>query len=292
MGYLLQAEAGGGRDDAPSAGGCEREGRVPPVGSSPGVEDSIAAPLWLSEGMAWYFEAIYTRSQGPTHFFSRESLWWAARGWDVPLRAMERQRWHYGLGYLAIEQLVERSSEEALFDFYRSLSSDTTWQDAFEESFGLTVGAFYEEFEEWRAREVPPQVFYSGAVLDPDGNPMEDIHATVLWERPRPRPGGEGRFQYYESWISVTGADGRFKLPAFPTPAAVIYFWTRECSEVGILARDGGITQDGSRARIFETGLEGVSDIVVTMPAQRDQLCTPQTANSFFASRELGWGWR
>ena len=146
-------------------------------------------PLWISEGMAWYLDAIHeqNREWSPggvlrehdwhaRHFFkSREYLWWQARKSTVPLRDMESGQWHWGVGYLATEQLVARAGEDALFDFYRPRPAGSSWQETFSDTFGLTVDAFYEEFAAWRAVEVPPPSYWSGVILGPDGDPVQDV---------------------------------------------------------------------------------------------------------------------
>ena len=60
----------------------------------------------------------------------------------------------FGAGFLAIEWLVERSGERSIIDFYRALGDAApklddaaAWRAAFEAAFGLTVDAFYTEFE-------------------------------------------------------------------------------------------------------------------------------------------------
>ena len=55
------------------------------------------------------------------------------------------------LGYFAVERLVERAGEPALFDFYEQQPTHANWKDIFEATFGISVEDFYEEFEASRS---------------------------------------------------------------------------------------------------------------------------------------------
>ena len=249
---------------------------------------SFGGPFWIQEGMAWYLDALHDRTRAePDRFKSREELLWAARGSTVALPMMERSNWHWGLGYVATERLVERSSEEALFDFYKHLGSGyDSWHGAFGAAFGMTVDAFYEDFAAWRVREAPPQSFFSGVVVDPDGNPVEGITVIALRTWSFDRETGERTFS---SWIELSRDDGTFDVRARPSVESVIVLTTGECSDVGLLAEDGGLTQDGDKARRFAIDLEGVSDITIVLPGTREELCTSETSHRWDALRALGW---
>ncbi len=62
----------------------------------------------------------------------------------------------YHLGFVAANWLVDHSSEEAVLGFFRTLSGDGTWEEAFESAFGIGSSDFYEEFEAYRAAVAPP----------------------------------------------------------------------------------------------------------------------------------------
>ncbi len=271
------------------------------------VLGGLGGPLWIREGMAWYFDSQHEQTQDlppvvvgevedpvvndarARHFFkSREYLWWQARKSTVPLAEMETGEWHWGVGYLAIERLVARSSEDALFDFYRQLPTASSWQDAFADIFGLTAAAFYEEFAAWREAEVPPPSYYSGIILGPDGNPVQNV--------PLPRfPGTEG-FQgiFVGAHLSVGGemdswttgpvvhagwareADGTFRMSAEPGLAVLVL--SIDCDggnflDVGFVDEAGSLTRDPDKARRFMIELEGVSGIEVRLPQTPEDLC-------------------
>ena len=54
-------------------------------------------------------------------------------------------------GFLAVEWLANHAGDAALFDYYRLLPDATSRHEAFEQAFGLTLEAFYEQFEAYRA---------------------------------------------------------------------------------------------------------------------------------------------
>ncbi len=61
------------------------------------------------------------------------------------------------LSFLAGDWLVARAGEPAIFEYYRLLGSNDSWQAAFERAFGVTIDGFYEEFAAYRAVAAPAQ---------------------------------------------------------------------------------------------------------------------------------------
>ena len=59
------------------------------------------------------------------------------------------------LVFLAVELLADQAGPEAVISYYASLRPGTTWQEAFQDAFGMTVAEFYELFEERRAVGFP-----------------------------------------------------------------------------------------------------------------------------------------
>ena len=56
------------------------------------------------------------------------------------------------LGELAVELLAERVGEPTVFRYFQDpIPSEDIWRERFEATFGVTVDAFYEEFEEQRS---------------------------------------------------------------------------------------------------------------------------------------------
>ena len=115
--------------------------------------------MWLLLGTESYILHAYlaaTRAGAPGEPRYGSAL--AAASAPQPLSAMESvsaanaaRSQMVGLGLLAVDWLVERAGEPALFEYHRSLPSATSWHSAFESAFGLSVESFYERFEEYRA---------------------------------------------------------------------------------------------------------------------------------------------
>ena len=123
-------------------------------------------PLWLEAGGGMYLELSYRTAETAT--FDDELAEYAGlvRQETVPLQQLEAaETWQTtdsekirALSVLAVNRLLTRADESALFEYYRllprdagSVTSQGSWQAAFESAFGLTLEDFYEQFEAYRA---------------------------------------------------------------------------------------------------------------------------------------------
>ena len=113
---------------------------------------SSRAPAWASEGLVKYAAAAYRAAAGRLDIAEY-------RGREVNVARVTReslrdQASYSGpppsLSYLAVDWLVERAGEPAVFEYYRVLPSATSAAAAFESAFGLTIEEFYEQFEAYR----------------------------------------------------------------------------------------------------------------------------------------------
>ena len=113
---------------------------------------SSRAPAWASEGLVKYAAAAYRAAAGRLDIAEY-------RGREVNVARVTReslrdQASYSGpppsLSYLAVDWLVERAGEPAVFEYYRVLPSATSAAAAFESAFGLTLVEFYEQFEAYR----------------------------------------------------------------------------------------------------------------------------------------------
>lgn len=128
-------------------------------------------PMWLSEGVANYLTCRYV-----AHWRQRDCRVGCFRdvfaGWearvrgvashiDIPLAELEGRADYVAflascdlslapLTSLAVHELAQRSNLAALLDYYR-LARQHPWQDAFEQTFGLAVDDFYDQFAAERA---------------------------------------------------------------------------------------------------------------------------------------------
>ena len=89
----------------------------------------------------------------------------------------------YSLGLLAVDWLVDHSSEEAVVDYYRRLADEDSWQRAFEAAFGIAVEDFQQRFAAYRAVVFPPLPHLTDDSLDPvvvvvgDASPEQEAAA-------------------------------------------------------------------------------------------------------------------
>ena len=139
---------------------------VAPSGELPTAEDGYLpwGPQWLVLGMQKYSSAAYISAFGSSTYESLRAQHVArARAVTLPLSSMETDDgrdaagwWETAsLGFLASESLARRASEEALVEYLRLLSSSTSWQEAFEGAFEISVADFHEAFEAQRTASIP-----------------------------------------------------------------------------------------------------------------------------------------
>ena len=127
--------------------------------------DGAFPPRWLSLGVDAYATIVYRTETGKESFeAARRRLASLASHVTQPLNGMRTQADVDAAGYigsvralsfLAVEQLVRRAGEPALFEYYEALGDATDWRDPFEAVFGLTPAAFYADFEAYRASVAP-----------------------------------------------------------------------------------------------------------------------------------------
>ena len=122
-----------------------------------------AGPRWLREGIAEYL-AYKSLSEGGILSYESERnsrLVSSAKKVAKPLIEMEKREGYVGISgrykyfLLAAELLAKNSDDSALLEYHALQKRNTTWQKAFEKSFGMNVGKFYDLFEEHRAAGFP-----------------------------------------------------------------------------------------------------------------------------------------
>ena len=124
----------------------------------------IPGVAWTTEGIADWSDTNHALADG--HFDSfehsrRQAKEVAAKGPTLKEVEVNIGTWHYTLGKLATDQLVERAGQDSPLEFYRLLTQQSSgtngrwasrigWQGAFKLAFGITVGEFYEQFDSWQ----------------------------------------------------------------------------------------------------------------------------------------------
>ena len=135
-----------------------------PFRGGSGDEVPKAGPRWLAEGVAEYLAYRTVSAGGIIDFAAGRNARFVekVRHIDEPLSDMETQTGFSGVGgskykysLLAAELLASRTGERALIHYYTLTQPGTTWQEAFESAFGMTVEEFYELFEAHRAAGFP-----------------------------------------------------------------------------------------------------------------------------------------
>lgn len=129
---------------------------------------SEIGPTWFLEGSAVYAEVRTLAHEGLYSFAKAKARRIAqARETAAPLQSTETRNGlraadgvGYMLGFLAVDFLVENFGSlpalVALLSFYDAIGPGTTWQDAFQSTFEISIEEFYAEFEAYRLENFPP----------------------------------------------------------------------------------------------------------------------------------------
>lgn len=126
------------------------------------LEDHHVGPAWLIEGGA-EFQSLRAMAKGAVIRYDQRRQQYGARAGTVeaPLQNLETYDvllptpHSYSLGTMAVELLASHAGEETVVSYWTLLGSETTWREAFETAFGLTIDEFYPLFEEHRAAGFP-----------------------------------------------------------------------------------------------------------------------------------------
>ena len=145
---------------------------------APRYQTSEVKPYWLVEGLAQYADYAYSQSRlGRRPFFDRYSPYKDLgdainlKGIMTPgelerLAALATFRdgcslhpiYVYAMAFAGSYFLVEQTEEDSYVQYWKLLHDRPTWQQAFEESFGIGIEGFYEAFEEWLPAHLPSAV--------------------------------------------------------------------------------------------------------------------------------------
>ena len=137
------------------------------VGSS--AASRLFIPEWFIEGMAQYFTYLVLSSHGAFDgawdlyftnnytYLGRDREIGGVSVSDIPLSAAEGLPRYcaYVCGGLAIELLASIVGQRHVVDFYTMRRPGQTWQETFEEAFGISVPDFYALYDRHRAAGFP-----------------------------------------------------------------------------------------------------------------------------------------
>lgn len=182
-------------------------------------------PLWLREGDANFWAALYDDARGRRDYARhlREQVLPQARSEGFVSRGLHS----YHSYHIRVHVLVKREGPDALLQFYRRTSVLGDWQQAFEETYGMTVAEFNVMFaqEMLLAPDDPSQAcpgeWYEPVKAQP--GPSEQtcgtIHGVVTDLAGNPRSGVEvgavqGTIGSHDDGSrdvrQTTGPDGKF----------------------------------------------------------------------------------
>jgi hypothetical protein len=113
-------------------------------------------PMWFIEGSAEYFGTsiagtLTSLKPGGVTAFLQSALQQdrnQLNQYEVSLNTGPNP---YGVSQAAAQRLVDRSGENSLRSVCNTVGSGSSWQTAFQQTFGLSISAFYADFDSYRA---------------------------------------------------------------------------------------------------------------------------------------------
>ena len=263
-------------------------------------------PFWLVEGLAEYADYAYSPSRLDRRtFFDRKTpyqdiAWFrqdeSLNPGDELMKLEDKGTfqegsgaifYNYGMAFAASYLLVEQAEQDSYVQYWKLLHDRPTWQQAFEEAFGIGIEDFYKAFEEWLPSQLPPSLAQLSAYLrwpGKEGSPWTLTVAPDLTTWPPPasmRWGG----------ISSDGAYTITSTAGAPWAGYLSLWWSSdECTE-HLLGwyKDGELTDQRTGATLVEfTGSS--SSLEWTLPTSPDML--PRLSEKSRCQRPLDRGFR
>ena len=125
-------------------------------------EVRVIGPAWMQEGFA-EFHGMAALAHGGIRPYEQRRQEYLGRALRVDVSLKETETYdgllagngRFDLAALAAELLASQSSERALIRYWTLLGPDTTWQQAFQTAFGMTIDDFYTRFADHRANGYP-----------------------------------------------------------------------------------------------------------------------------------------
>lgn len=130
--------------------------------SSADSQDPLSSemPAWFTEGMAEYFDSLITSfHRDGTYSWCRQWCGGSADRLPVELTSLssveESNTCEYTCGALAIELLASIVGQRHIVDIYTMRRPGQTWQQTFEEVYGMSVPEFYAMYDRHRDAGFP-----------------------------------------------------------------------------------------------------------------------------------------
>ena len=151
-------------------------------------------PEWLSEGMADLVHRMATAWAGEVPYEHDHWRRFDAEDAGPDLKQLG-EGWGYAAGLEAAELIVSHTGIEAFAEFYSNLRGRESWQQVFEDAFGLSVDQFYEQYDAHWNWGLP------------------DLHIALTstevqaWQPPIPPPSPEEQRQILTEFYNATGGN-------------------------------------------------------------------------------------
>ena len=262
-------------------------------------------PFWLVEGIASYADYKYTPSRpdrrpflGDRYFPFQELLGWYQTNDLLDYGDLPRTvscpgascdfggPYLYTLSFVAVLFLAEQAEEDSYVEFWRLSGERSTWEQAFEEAFGIGVNDFYKAFEE----QLPSQM----------SSRVDQVTIQMLWPDMETNPPIPGEFLSIKyvgkvfreqnqlfSWFTIPSQFPPYFTILYPAgltwSVVVSLWWSDDQITEHLLGwyKDGELTDQRAEATPMKfTG----SSIEWTLPAHPNtlpRLRTPEHVNNF-----------
>ncbi len=260
---------------------------------------SEVEPYWLVEGMAMNFDLAYTQSRsGRRPFIGDNGRFSPYRDLDyaINLQGAMTPGWlrniltesnfrdghqvhpiyAYSMAFAGAHFLVGEAGEDSVVEFWRLFQQRPTWQQAFEEAFGMGIEDFYNSFEEWLPDQLPSQVQLSVWLHWPGKEALPpEVLNRIRWATnvgiedfitSPPENVGWGGSSEEGAHIIAYGAGERW------TGTLSLTFKTDPCTwHLLGWYKDGELTDQAKEATVVQFSGES-SDLDWTIPARPDTL--------------------
>ena len=152
------------------------------------------APEWLNEGMADLITRLATAHANDAPY--EHDVWRKADAEQAgPNLNQLEPGWGDAAGLEAAELLVAHTGIKAFAEFYSNLRGPNNWRQVFEDTFGLSVDQFYEQYEvHWNWGLPDLQI------------PLTDAEVKA-WQAPMPPPSTQEQRQTLAEFYIATGGD-------------------------------------------------------------------------------------
>ena len=231
---------------------------------------------WLAEGSAMYMGHLFRAWRGEKTLADALALvTWAASFGTAPLEDLEGRSptaaqltgvdAAASTATLATEWLVSRAGEAALLTYYEALPSSESWEEAFEETFGLSPEDAYEGVAAHRAAVLVERWAVLGVVRGPDNKPVEGADLFVYGSR----VDGSGS----EGWSVERNGGFRLRAPAGTYRLVLLGLCGFERSiRLGWYEEESGFTTNESEATLLVVDGEDIGGIIFRLPAEPEEL--------------------